>query len=53
MKSQLLMLRRIARIAYILAVVCLITGIVLSMVNEPVIASTGGGDVSPTSQNWR
>jgi len=51
MKSQLLMLRRIARIAYILAVVCLITGIVLSMVNKPVIASTGGGDVSPTSQN--
>ena len=48
MESKWFVLRKIAKGAYVLAVICLLTGIVLSMINHPVSAAAGGG-ATPTS----
>ena len=49
MESKWFILRKIAKGAYVLAVVCLLTGIVLSMINHPVSAAAGGGGATPTN----
>ena len=48
MESKSFILRKIAKGAYVLAVVCLLSGIVLSMINHPVSAAAGGA-ATPTS----